>query len=579
MTTYQQDGIKPIWKEERARLDGLPAGDGLNIAHEAVDRHVEAGSGNNIAIRWLPRTGKPIDLRYVDLMRYTNRFANALALLGYGGGHAVATLLGREVELYVAALGTLKGGGVYTPLFSAFGPDPIAMRIQLGGIQVLVTTALHYRRKVANVRDRTPSLRHVLIVGGGAKKFRDPSVLDLGELLSVASEAFTIPVTSSEDRALLHFTSGTTGKPKGVVHVHEAAVVHGYTGRLVLDLRPHDVFWCTADPGWVTGTSYGIIAPLINGVTSIVDEAEFDAERWYRTLEKEKVQVFYTAPTALRMLQRAGVELAGEFDLSSLRLVACVGEALDPELVLWAREVFGVPVLDTWWQTETGGIMIANRLGQEVRPGSMGRPVPGIVAGLLRVDSDGELVLDAHGCPVELEGPAEVGELVLESGWPSMFRGYLDSQERYESSFVAGWYLSGDLARRDQSGFYWFVGRNNDLIKSAGHLIGPFEVESALNEHEAVLEAGVIGKPEATVGEVVKAFVVTAAGHTPTEELRRELIGHARKLLGAAVAPREVEFVESLPHTRSGKIMRRLLRARELGLDEGDTSTLEKGES
>ena len=579
MTLHQREGSRPIWKDERARLDGLPAEGGLNIAHEAIDRHVEAGRGDKIAIRWLSKTGNAVDLRFVDLQHDTNRFAGALSRLGYHGGHAVATLLGREVELYISALGTLKSGGVYTPLFSAFGPDPIAMRVQLGQIQIMVTSALLYRRKLVDIRDRMPSLRHILIVGGGAKEFGDPTVLDFDELLSAASDSFTIPATSAEDWALLHFTSGTTGKPKGVVHVHEAAVVHGYTGRSVLDLHRDDVFWCSADPGWVTGTSYGIIAPLINGVTSIVDEAEFDAERWYRTIEKQNVRVFYTAPTALRMLQRAGIELSRKFDLSSLRMVACVGEALDPEMVLWAREVFGVPVLDTWWQTETGGIMIANRLGDEVRPGSMGKPIPGIVAGLLRVDTDGDLVLDDDGKPVEIDDPAEIGELALEAGWPSMFRIYLNNQERYDNAFVGRWYRSGDLARRDRAGFYWFVGRNNDLIKSAGHLIGPFEVESALNEHEAVLEAGVIGKPEPTVGEIVKAFVVIMDGHSPTEVLRRELIGHARKSLGAAVAPREIEFVESLPHTRSGKIMRRLLKARELGLDEGDISTLEMSDS
>ncbi|MEL7158826.1 MAG: acetate--CoA ligase, partial [Actinomycetota bacterium] len=532
-------------------------------------------NGEGVAIRWLAKSGAVVDLTYATLSEQTNRFANAMGELGLGQGAGVATLSGRVPELYVAALGTLKAGAVYTPLFSAFGPDPISMRMNLGRIEVLVTTATAYRRKVAAIRAELPHLRHVLIIGDGAEDIDDPTVISFDDTLARADGEFEIGPTDPEDRALLHFTSGTTGRPKGALHVHEAVVAHAVTGRWVLDLTPGDVFWCTADPGWVTGTSYGIISPLVNGVTSIVDEAEFDGERWYRTIQEQRVNVLYTAPTAIRMLKRLGAEAADEFDLSSLRLVASVGEPLDPESVDWAREVFDVPVLDNWWQTETGGIMIANLASQPVKPGSMGRPLPGITAGLLRVDADGELELDNTGEPVEIESEDEVGELALAQGWPSMFRGYLDEQERYESCFVGRWYRSGDLARRDDDGYYWFVGRNNDVIKSAGHLIGPFEVESALTEHPAVVEAGVIGKPEPTVGAIVKAFVVLAHGHQPSPELRRELLAHTRRRLGPAVAPREIDFVDHLPHTRSGKIMRRLLKARELGLDEGDTSTLE----
>lgn len=568
------------WDDARASLAGSPGG-GLNIAYEALDRHVAEGRGEDVAIRWLAKDGGSRDLTYGELTKRTNQFADALAGLGYRwddrspGGHGVATLLGRVPELYVAALGTLKSGGVYTPLFLAFGPDPIAMRLDLGRIDVLVTTATAYRRKVAALRPELGDLKHVVLVGGGAEQFDDPTVLDFDRLLADALDEFDVAPTGAQDRALLHFTSGTTGKPKGAIHVHEAVVVHAVTGRLALDLMAGDVFWCTADPGWVTGTSYGIISPLVNGVTSIVAEADFDAERWYRTLQDQSVNVFYTAPTALRMLQRAGAETAGQFDLSSLRLVASVGEPLDPESVEWARKVFRVPVLDNWWQTETGGIMIANYRFEPVKPGSMGRPLPGITAGLLRIDDEGELQLDDKGDPIEILGSDEVGELSIESGWPSMFRGYLDQDERYARSFAGRWYHSGDLARRDEDGYYWFVGRNDDVIKSAGHLIGPFEVESALTEHPAVVEAAAIGKPDPTVGSIVKAFVVLVSGCEPTEELRKELIGHGRKKLGSAVAPREIDFASDLPHTRSGKIMRRLLRARELGLEEGDTSTVE----
>jgi acetyl-CoA synthetase len=366
--------------------------------------------------------------------------------------------------------------------------------------------------------------------------------------------------------ALLHFTSGTTGKPKGAIHVHEAVVAHHATGRLALDFHPDDVFWCTADPGWVTGTSYGILSPLTNGITSIVDEADFDAERWYAILRDQKVTVWYTAPTAVRMMMRAGAAIARRFDTRALRFVASVGEPLNPEAVLWSKEAFGLPIHDNWWQTETGGIMIANYASMDIRPGSMGRPLPGVDAAIVR----------RIGASVEVvDTPDTEGELALRRGWPSMFRGYLHDDERYAKCFVGEWYLTGDLARRDADGYFWFVGRADDVIKSAGHLIGPFEVESALMEHAAVAEAGVIGKPDPVAMEIVKAFVSLKPGHEQTEALARELLGFARTRLGPAVAPKEIAFLPSLPRTRSGKIMRRLLKARELGLPEGDTSTLE----
>jgi len=327
------------------------------------------------------------------------------------------------------------------------------------------------------------------------------------------------------------------------------------------------VFWCTADPGWVTGTSYGIIAPLLHGVTSIVDAGDFDAERWYGILDEQGVTVWYTAPTAIRMLMKAGPELARHHTYPSLRFIASVGEPLNPEAVWWGHETLGLPIHDNWWQTETGGIMIANTPALDVKPGSMGKPLPGIEAAIVQRLEDGKIAV--------IDTPNQEGELALKRGWPSMLRGYLNNEERYRQCFSGDWYLTGDLARRDADGYYWFVGRADDVIKSAGHLIGPFEVESALMEHPAVAEAGVIGKPDAMVGEVVKAFVSLKAGFVPDEALRKQLLGHARKKLGAAVAPKEIDFLPSLPRTRSGKIMRRLLKARELGLPEGDTSTLE----
>ncbi|MFN3216312.1 MAG: acetate--CoA ligase [Acidimicrobiales bacterium] len=572
------------WDEARRRLAGLPDG-GLNIAHEAIDRHVDEGRGDVTAIRWIPRRGEPVDLTYGALREQTNRFADALTTLTGGTGARVASLAGRVPELYIATLGTLKAAGVYTPLFSAFGPEPIRQRIDLGGIEVLVTTASLYRRKVAPIRDELHSLRHVILVDGAPDgpdddapdntPDRHDGVVAWATIMGEASPDFTTASTSADDLALLHFTSGTTGTPKGAMHVHGAVVAHEATARLVLDLHRGDVFWCTADPGWVTGTSYGIIGPLVCGVTSIVDEGDFDADRWYRIVDEQQVTVWYTAPTAIRMMMRSGLDAVAEHDLSSLRVIASVGEPLNPEAVLWGREAFGLSILDNWWQTETGGIMIANYRSMPVRPGSMGRPLPGIDAAVLARDAAGGLVVDAAGEQVEVTDPDETGELAVRAGWPSMFRGYLGADERYAKCFAGPWYRSGDLARRDADGYFWFVGRGDDVIKSAGHLIGPFEVESVLIEHPAVSEAGVIGLPDETMGEIVKAYVTLAPGSEASDDLIRDIVGFARSRLGPAVAPRAVEVTDALPKTRSGKIMRRLLKARELGLPEGDTSTLE----
>ena len=562
------------WSESAA-LDGLPGHCGLNIAYEAVDRHAfrppEEVAIDKVAIRWRSKKGERRDITYAELAALTNRFANVLADLGVRPGERVFTLVGRVPDLYVAVLGTLKHRSVICPMFSAFGPDPVFQRMSRGNARVLVTTEAFYRAKVEGLRDALPELEFVLLVGGAADV---PETFDLHALLDAASPEYTIGVTDPQDLALLHFTSGTTGMPKGAMHVHEAVVAHAVTGRLALDLHADDVFWCTADPGWVTGTSYGIIAPLVLGVTSVVDEAEFDAERWYGLLQDERVTVWYTAPTAIRMLMKMGDDLARRYDLSGLRFVGSVGEPLNPEGVLWGRDVLGLPFHDNWWQTETGGIMIANFASMDIRPGSMGKPLPGIEAEVLRCDDLNEVFVSAGRVEVIVDADVE-GMLALRPGWPSMFRGYLHDVERYERSFVGGWYVSGDLVRRDADGYFWFVGRADDVIKSAGHLIGPFEVESALMEHHAVVEAGVFGTPDPVAGAVVHARVTLRAGYEPTNDLQRELLGFARKRLGPAVAPRSIEFDQNLPKTKSGKIMRRLLRARALGLPEGDTSTLE----
>jgi acetyl-CoA synthetase len=553
------------WEAARALLDGLPGG-ALNIAHEAVDRHVAGGRGGRVAIRWLSRGGGSRDITYAELQAQANRFANVLGELGIRPGERVFSLAGRIPALYAAALGAWKCGAVFCPLFSAFGPEPIRQRLAIGDGRVLVTTSTLYARKVAGIRDALPGLAHVLVAPSGDAPL-PAGTMDLQAMLAAAPDGFATAATRPEDMAILHFTSGTTGKPKGAIHVHEAVVAHHITGTYALDLHPEDTFWCTADPGWVTGTSYGIVSPLTHGLTSIIDEAEFDAERWYEVLERERVTVWYTAPTAVRMLMRAGSDLAQAHDLSRLRFVASVGEPLNPEAVVWGREALGLPIHDNWWQTETGGIAIANFRAIDIRPGSMGLPLPGFEAAIVARQGDGGVAV--------VDEPGIEGELALRPGWPSMFRGYLGEEERYRKCFAGGWYLTGDLARRDAEGYYWFVGRADDVIKSSGHLIGPFEVESALLEHAGVAEAGVIGKPDPVAGEIVKAFVSLKPGYEASDALRRELLGFARQRLGAVVAPKEIAFLPTLPRTRSGKIMRRLLRARELGLPEGDISTLE----
>ncbi len=577
MVDYATERARFTWAEARRALDGLPGGRGLNIAHEAVDRHAFGPRGSRTALRCLDRRGGCLDMSYIELADASSRFANVLDLLGVEFGERVFVLMPRTADLYVTVLGTLKHRSVLCPLFPSFGPEPIRQRLHLGTGRVLVTTPTLYRRKVEGIRDVLPELRHVLLVGEGAEAAASAAAgtHELTALLAEAEREYEIGATDGEDMALLHFTSGTTGTPKGAIHVHEAAVSHHATGRIALDLHPEDVFWCTADPGWVTGTSYGIISPLIHGVTSVIDEGDFDAARWYQVLETEVVTVWYTAPTALRMLMQAGADVAKAHDLSRLRFVASVGEPLNPEVVVWGENALDTPIHDNWWQTETGGIMIANYACMDIRPGSMGRPLPGVEATVLKRDANGDVVIDDDGNGIEAPAGHE-GELALRPGWPSMFRGYLGDDQRYRECFAGGWYLSGDLVRVDEDGYFWFVGRSDDVIKSAGHLIGPFEVESTLMEHPAVSEAGVIGKPDPVSGEVVKAFVSLRSGYVASDDLRLDLLGFARRRLGAAVAPREIAFNQHLPHTESGKIMRRLLKARELGLPEGDTSTLER---
>ncbi|NOQ00089.1 MULTISPECIES: acetate--CoA ligase [Mycolicibacterium] len=544
--------------------------DRCNIAYAALDRHAQSPRATHTALRFITDAGgagtvTTCDMTYAELYRRACQFTGVLRTLGITKGQRVFTIMGRIPELYIAILGALRNGNVVSPLFSAFGPEPIAARIRIGQPAVLVTTTEIYQRKIKPIADQRSTVRHILVVNG-APDDSQPA-LDFWHCMDGAEAATPIEPTTADDPALLHFTSGTTGTPKGALHVHGALSMHYITGLYALDLHPDDVFWCTADPGWVTGMSYGVIAPLLHGVTSIVDPAEFDAPHWYQILQSQNVTVWYTAPTAIRMLIKAGPELPAAHRFPRLRFIASVGEPLNAEAVWWGKRVLGLPIHDNWWQTETGGIMIANTPAFDIKPGSMGRPLPGVHAHVVHRNNDGTVTV--------LTDPDAEGELALTPGWPSMFRAYLHEQARYRKCFVDGLYLTGDLVRRDADGYFWFVSRIDDVIKSAGHLIGPFEVENVLTDHPAVAEAGAIGKPDPIVGEIVKAYVLLKKGQSPTEQLRRDILGHARKRLGAAVAPKEIEFVDELPHTRSGKIMRRLLKARELGLPEGDTSAVE----
>ena len=560
---HLEDSYKDFdWEEMYQELDWLPGG-GLNKAHEAIDRHANSDKKNKLALIWEGKNGEREDYTFGDLQLLTNQFANVLGSLGIEKGDRVFIFMDRLPELYVAFFGALKAGAVVGPLFSAFGPEPVKDRMQDSGAKVLVTQP-DLRKKISEIIPELFDLQHILIVNkdGRDQNPIDPQDLSYEEEMNKASKEFTTVVTGQYDYSVMHYTSGTTGKPKGAVHRHQAVVQQKATGKWALDLQDDDIYWCTADPGWVTGTSYGMLAPWTTGITQLIYEGGFSASRWYEQIQKHNVTVWYTAPTAIRMLMKAGDVGTKKFDLSSLRYICSVGEPLNPEAVVWSNEVFGMAFHDNWWQTETGAIMCANYPSMEIRPGSMGKPIPGVQLAI--VDEDFNEVPDG-----------EDGNLVVKPGWPSMFHAYWNNSEMYNSRFRKGWYITGDTARKDEDGYFWFVGRADDVINTAGHLVGPFEVESALIEHPAVAEAGVIGKPDPLAMEIVKAFVSLKDGYEESTQLRNEIIKFAREKLSTAVAPREIDFIPSLPKTRSGKIMRRLLKARELGLPEGDTSTLE----
>ncbi len=541
----------------------LPRANGVNKASICLDDHPPAVM-QRTALLWQATNGDKETYTFEELKRKTNQFANVLKDLGVQKGDRVFVYLERIPEIFITLFGALKVGAVVGPLFSAFGPEAIKDRLEDSGA-VLVITSPDLKDRLDSVLPELPAIRHVILVDR-QQEYGHP--LKTHEVryetaMQNASEAFEVPYTDPDDYSIIHYTSGTTGKPKGAVHRHAAVIAQAATAKYILDLQPEkDIYWCTADPGWVTGTSYGMFGPWALGATLLVYEGPFNAESWYQLIQDYKVTVWYTAPTAIRMLMKAGEDVAAQYNFSSLRHLCSVGEPLNPEAVVWGQKVFGHVFHDTWWQTETGAMHICNYPCMPVKPGSMGKPFPGVVAG----------ILDDAFNPL----PAgEEGHLAIRPDAPSIFRSYWGKEEMYNSKFKNSWYITGDRARMDADGYYWFIGRADDVINTAGHLVGPFEVESALIEHPAVAEAGVIGKPDAERLEIVKAFISLKKGFEPSPQLEQEIKNFVRTRLAAHAYPREIEFLSGLPKTRSGKIMRRLLKARELGLPEGDTSTLE----
>lgn len=544
------------WQEVEKNFSWYTTGK-LNMAYETIDRHAESDKKNKIALYY-----KNGDLSeqytFNEMKKLSNKAANVFEdKANVVKGDRVFIFMPRSPELYISFIGLLKLGAVVGPLFEAFMEDAVRDRLIDSEAKVLITTPELLKRVPIN---DLPDLKTIILIGENIEE--DSKFIDFRKNMKTASDEFEIVWVDREDGLLLHYTSGSTGKPKGVLHAHNAMIQHYQTGKWVLDLQDDDIYWCTADPGWVTGTSYGIFAPWLHGVTNLVVGGRFKPEIWYEAIQEYKVTVWYSAPTAFRMLMGADEEIIKKYDLSSLRHILSVGEPLNPEVIRWGMEVFKLRIHDTWWMTETGAQMICNYPSMDIRPGSMGKPLPGTVAAI--VDDEGNEV-----------PPLTMGNLAIKRGWPSMMRGIWKNPERFESYFIKGWYVSGDSSYMDEDGYFWFQGRVDDVIMTAGERVGPFEVESKLLEHPAVAEAGVIGKPDPLRGEIIKAFISLREGYEPTDELKEEIRNYVKLGLAAHAAPREIEFKDKLPKTRSGKIMRRVLKAWELNLPTGDLSTLE----
>lgn len=549
------------WEKAKEIL-GYNDSDPINIGWYCSDRICEQGHAEKTAMIWEGFTGEVKKFTFDELRINSNTYAQYLRDLGIKERDRVCLFMDKIPDLYFAFLGILKLGAIVQPLFSAFGEESLQTRMDSAGSVAVLTTKKHFR-KVRRITEQLPELKHIIIVDDDQVPLEgiEKSFI-LGKTKKVLD--FKSVETGPESPSVLHYTSGTTGKPKGALHVHSSLLAQHVTSKWVLDLRDDDIYWCTADPGWVTGTSYGIIGPWSLGVTQVIYDGGFGSAKWYQVLQDHKVSVWYTAPTAIRLLMKDGAELVKKFDLPNLRHMCSVGEPLNPEGVIWGEEAFGMPFYDTYWQTETGAQVICNYPGMKVKPGSMGRPFPGITAVVLDLKTH-EVIKETH----------RVGLIALKPGWPSMMREYWGAPEIYKSKFINGWYISGDRASIDEDGYFWFVGRDDDVINTGGHLVGPFEIESALVEHEAVAEAAAVGKPDPVNMEVVKAFVALKPGYEPSDDLELKIMNFIRKRLSPLAMPQEIEFMEKLPKTRSGKIMRRLLRAQEWGEEIGDTSTLE----
>lgn len=545
------------WKEVEKEFSWAETGR-VNLAHEAIDRHAVSFRKNKVALYYRDAE-RDEKYTYSDMKKMSNKAGNVLKRFGdVEKGDRVFIFMPRSPELYFSVLGAIKLGAIVGPLFEAFMEGAVRDRLEDSEAKVLITTPELLKRVPVS---ELPNLKHVFLVGGEVEE--DDVHVDFMAKFSEASDKLQVEWVDRNDGLILHYTSGSTGKPKGVLHVHNAMIQHYQTSKWVLDLQEEDVYWCTADPGWVTGTSYGIFGPWLTGASNVIVGGRFKPENWYKTIEDYGVTVWYSAPTAFRMLMGAGDEVVKQFDLSSLRHILSVGEPLNPEVVRWGMKVFNLRIHDTWWMTETGGQLICNYPSMEIKPGSMGKPFPGVKAAI--VDDQGNEV-----------PPYRMGNLAIKKGWPSMMNQIWNNPQKYESYFMPGdWYVSGDSAYMDEDGYFWFQGRIDDVIMTSGERVGPFEVESKLVEHPAVAEAGVIGKPDPVRGEVIKAFIALRDGYEVTDELKEEIRQFVKKGLAAHAAPREIEFRDKLPKTRSGKIMRRVLKAWELDLPTGDLSTME----
>jgi len=545
---------------------GYKEGDVINIGWYCSDRICQQGKADKLAFIWEGLGGKEKKYTFNDIRINSNKFGDFLRNLGIKNGDRVCLFMDKIPELYIGFLGILKIGAIAQPLFSAFGDESLHVRLDNAETKAIITQKRHVS-KVRKILDQMPYLKHIIIVDyDGRKPLREREIaFSMDEAEPV--ENLEIFPSKAETPSVLHYTSGTTGQPKGVKHVHYSIISQYLTTKWILDLRDDDIYWCTADPGWVTGTSYGIIGPWSLGITQCVLDTGFSAESWYKFIEKHKVTVWYSAPTAIRSLMRAGDEVVKQHNLSSLRHLASVGEPLNAEAVIWSEKVFGKPFQDNYWQTETGSIMISNYPGMKVKPGSMGKPFPGITATVLNPKTYE---------PWEESG--KIGLIAFKPGWAAMLRTYWRNEETFKTKFKNGWYISGDRARIDKDGYFWFVGRDDDVINTGGHLVSPFEVESALLEHEAVGESAIVAKPDEINMEVVKAFVHLNPGYEASPELELKIMNFIRKKLSPLAMPQEIEYVDSLPKTRSGKIMRRILHAKEWGEEIGDTSTLEDDE-